>query len=487
MFRRMPRAQWLAVALLLYFLYFFRLTGAGMLGPDEPRYASIGRAMASSGDWITPRLWGEPWFEKPALLYWLTGAAFRAGLPDDLAPRLPVAILGAVFLLFFYWTLRREFGSRAACFATVILGTSAGWLGLSYVAVTDMPLAATFSAAMLLCLPWIQKGDPRRLPAAAALLALAVLAKGLVPLVLAAPLLWCGRRRLTDLLKPRVAGAFALVAMPWYVLCYARNGFVFLQKFFWQHQFERFASDALQHVQPFWFYAPVLLAALFPWTPVLALLARRSLYSDARRRFLLALLGFGFLFFSASTNKLPGYLLPLVPAAAALLGLALDEAREARPVLAGCALLLLLMPALTAVLPQALAVGLSRAHFPPFAWTWLVPALLAIAVWRLGRGAAVAVLVLGVSAGVVFLKVEALPAIDRAVSARPLWREIAPRRDQVCVTEMHRNWLYGLNYYSVTPLPDCSWQPKPLRIGQAPGRPPVLLQPGVEIPNAAPD
>ena len=61
----------------LWFLYFFGLTRTGLLGPDEPRYAAIGRAMARSGDWITPRLWGPPWFEKPALLYWMTAAAFK--------------------------------------------------------------------------------------------------------------------------------------------------------------------------------------------------------------------------------------------------------------------------------------------------------------------------------------------------------------------------------------------------------------------------
>ena len=72
-------------------LYLLHLGGVGFLGPDEPRYASIGREMARSGDWITPRLDSQPWFEKPALLYWMTGIAFRLGLNDDLAPRLPVA------------------------------------------------------------------------------------------------------------------------------------------------------------------------------------------------------------------------------------------------------------------------------------------------------------------------------------------------------------------------------------------------------------
>jgi 4-amino-4-deoxy-L-arabinose transferase-like glycosyltransferase len=74
--------------------------------------------MAHSGDWITPRLWGAPWFEKPALLYWLSGAGFRLGLNAELAPRLPGALLAVAFLAFYWWTLRREFSCRAASLAT---------------------------------------------------------------------------------------------------------------------------------------------------------------------------------------------------------------------------------------------------------------------------------------------------------------------------------------------------------------------------------
>src|SRR5579863_1729904 len=160
----------LLAATAVYFLYFFGITRTGLLGPDEPRYAAIGRAMAATGDWITPRLWGKPWFEKPALLYWMTATGFRVGLGPELAPRLPVALLSLGFLGFYWWALRREFGPRAAWFATLGLGTCAGWVAYSQVGVTDLPLAATFSAAMLLALPWIAKGDARQLPAAAAML-----------------------------------------------------------------------------------------------------------------------------------------------------------------------------------------------------------------------------------------------------------------------------------------------------------------------------
>ena len=86
-------------------------------------------------------------------------------------------------------------------------------------------------------------------------------------------------------------------------------------------------------------------------------------------------------------------------------------------------------------------------------------------VWRLRSTArALALIAVTLTAGILYLKIAALPAIDRASSARPLWQEIAGRRGQVCVAEIHRNWRYGLNYYSVTPLPDCATRPLPLHI-----------------------
>ena len=81
--RKIPRLLWVVLPL-AYLVYFYDLSATGLLGPDEPRYASIAREMARSGDWITPRLWGAPWFEKPALLYWLSGLGFRLGLSTEL-------------------------------------------------------------------------------------------------------------------------------------------------------------------------------------------------------------------------------------------------------------------------------------------------------------------------------------------------------------------------------------------------------------------
>src|SRR5580704_9022414 len=360
----------------VFFLYFFGLTRTGLIGPDEARYAAIGRAMAATGDWITPRLWGVPWFEKPALLYWMTAIGFKAGLGAELAPRLPVALASVAFLIYFFVLLRREFGDRAAWYSATILGTSVGWLVYSHVAITDLPMSAAFAAAMLI-LSAEQRVSARRMLAAGVLLGLAVLAKGLVPLALFIPALWFLRRRIRNLALVFLAAT--LIAAPWYILVSLRNGAPFLEEFFWKHHFGRFLNSALQHERPVWFYVPVLLAGVFPWTPLLALLFSPRLFQDRRARFLLAWFAWGFLFFSVSRNKLPGYLLPLLPPVAALVGIAAAEARVRSPkmmtVLAASAVLLCLVPPLEDALPQVLLVGIS--HTPlSLATLWMVPALL---------------------------------------------------------------------------------------------------------------
>ncbi len=435
--------------------------------------------MAESGDWVTPRLWGEPWFEKPPLLYWMVGLGHRAGLAGELAARLPVVLLSLAFLVFFYRYLRSDFGPRAAGFATAILATSAGWLAYSQLALTDIPLAATFSAAMLVGYRAMERESRRLLAVSAALLGFAVLAKGLVPLVLALPLLWMWRSRFRRFLSPGPVLVFLLIALPWYVILTSRAGMPFIQEFFLRHHFARFSSGVQLHARPFWFYLPVLLAGLFPWTPGIALLFRRSFFTDSRRRFLLLWAVFGFVFFSASSGKLPGYLLPLFPALAALIGIALDEASNARWVLASACVLLLLVPVVAAVLPSALVSGLSRSGFTGWNWPFTVTfALMAVMIWWMEdigrREAAVGVLVGGIVLSVGFVKVKAYPMVDRLATARPLWQKVSVMTRSTCVESVNRSWRYGLNYYSGKPLPDCYARPRPVRILQLPGLPPLI-------------
>ena len=281
--------------------------------------------MAQTGDWITPQLWGRAWFEKPPLLYWMTAIGFKTGLNEDLAPRLPVAFASVAFLVYFFFVLRREFEERAALYATAILATSAGWLAYSHVATPDLPMSVAFAASMLTVMRGRESSSWNWL-IAGVLLGLAILAKGLVPLVLFLPAVWFQRRQVRDLLLVLLAAA--AVAAPWYLLVTLRNGNAFIDDFFWKQQFARFTTGAFLHDRPFWFYPPVLLAGLFPWSPFLLLLFSKRIYKYRHAAFLLAWFASGFLFFSISRGKLPGYLLPLLPPVAALLGIAIEKAQR---------------------------------------------------------------------------------------------------------------------------------------------------------------
>src|SRR6202023_3488538 len=89
---------------------FGQLGAVGLVGPDEPRYAWIARAMAQTGDWVTPRLYGEAWFEKPILYYWTAAVGFRLHLPAEWAARLPSAFAALAAAIAIGWLAGKLFG-----------------------------------------------------------------------------------------------------------------------------------------------------------------------------------------------------------------------------------------------------------------------------------------------------------------------------------------------------------------------------------------
>ena len=303
--------------------------------PDEGRYGEIPREMVASGDWITPRLNGFKYFEKPPLQYWATAAAFTLFGVSDWAARLwaGLAALAGVWMAFAAGN--RLFGRPAGAFAAAILASSPLYVLLGQVNTLDMSVTVFLSAAVFaFALAQREGAEPgarrRWMLAFWAACAAAVLSKGLIGIVLpagAAALYvlvrrdWAMLRRL-ELLRGGLL-FFALVA-PWFVAVSRANA-EFAHFFFVQEHWLRFTTKMHHRSEPAWFFLPVLALGAWPWLLAIVGGWLASLRPPAGRGFsaalflaLWALVVFGF--FSASGSKLPPYILPLVPALAVLGG-----------------------------------------------------------------------------------------------------------------------------------------------------------------------
>src|SRR5215475_5761621 len=193
----LKKIAWAAlIVVTLAVCYFSNLGAIGFVGPDEPRYAWIARDMAESGDWVTPRLYGKPWFEKPVLYYWGAALSFKLFGVSETAARLPSAICALLATLALAWLAWRVYGQERARWLLLLLPTSVGMIGFSHACATDMPFAGTLTAALVcaaVILGLVPAGDSRpilpRTPWLALLLfgfflGLAVLGKGPAALIL---------------------------------------------------------------------------------------------------------------------------------------------------------------------------------------------------------------------------------------------------------------------------------------------------------------
>ncbi len=321
------------ILILLYVCLFSGLGALGLVGPDEPRYAAIARAMSETHDWITPRLWGTPWFEKPVLYYWTAGIAMRIFGVSEFAARLPSALAALLAVVAVAWTALRSYGVSAAWYSLLMLASSVAMIGFSRAAAPDMLFAGCLTAAMAVANEMLQTARPGAVLRVAFgfFLGTAVLAKGPAAVILAggATLLWAAFARQWRapfrFLHPLIIAVFCATALPWYVLCARRNP-DFLRVFIWQHNFERYLTPIFEHRQPLWFFGPIFLLGVLPWLPFLV----SGLYGAARNLnsrdglnsptlFIGCWSIFTLLFFSLSQSKLPGYILPAIPPAMLLL------------------------------------------------------------------------------------------------------------------------------------------------------------------------
>jgi 4-amino-4-deoxy-L-arabinose transferase-like glycosyltransferase len=323
------------------FAFLFGLGRLGFLGPDEPRYAEVAREMFAGGDYISTHLCGCLWFEKPVLLYWMSAISYRLFGVNELAARLPSALAAIATVALLFYAMRRLALPRIAVSASLVLATSGIYIAYARVAVPDMILTAAMTAALLAGFLATKTTGRARLiytVLAFSFMGLGTLAKGLVGIVLVIAilglyLLITGRLkslRWRDCLIGLVV--FVAVAGTWYVPVIVRHGWAFIEEFFIRHHFQRYTSNEFGHPQPVYFFLIVAIAGAAPWTFFLIPAAARLRSLKPRldeRDALLALawlwVAVPVIFFSLSESKLPGYILPISPALAVILGVEVER------------------------------------------------------------------------------------------------------------------------------------------------------------------
>ena len=318
------------------FAYFFGLGQLGFLGPDEPRYAEVAREMFVGGDYISTHLCGCLWFEKPVLLYWMSAISYRFFGVNELAARLPSAVAAIATVALVFYALRRLSLPRIAVSSALVLATSGIFIAYARVANPDMLLTAGITAAVLAGFFATKTSGRTRLiwtVLAFFFMGLGMLAKGLVGVVLVIAILgiYLALTRQFDLIRWRdcLLGfvVFIAAAGTWYIPVTMRHGWAFIEEFFIRHHFQRFTTNEFGHPQPVYFFLIVAIAGAAPWTFFLIPAAVRLWSLRPRidqRDSLLALawvwVAVPLIFFSLSESKLPGYILPIAPALAVIVG-----------------------------------------------------------------------------------------------------------------------------------------------------------------------
>lgn len=459
------------------FLFYFGLGAFGLVGADEPRYAQIAREMFARHDWIVPTLNGQPWLEKPVLLYWKMMNSYAVFGVSDWAARVPSAThsLGLVLVIFFFV---RRFRPGAELNAALITASSAAVIAFGRAASTDMVLSAPFAVAMLAWWAWHETGRKLWLGFFYALLAVGTLAKG--PVAPAFALLIVGLYALARRDKKVLINSlwwpgfllFFAITLPWYIAVQVKVP-QFLRFFFLAQNLERFSTNIYHHAQPFWYYIPVFFLSMAPWA-LFTIAALIGAGKDSIRRwrmndktgsnnewleiFLLIWILVPIVFFSISRSKLPGYILPSIPAAAILTANYLHRRGELNRWVLMLHSLVCAGLVAGAFLAPSLMLKMHPSD-PAIKATVIAAGAMATMVLLLVKRGGARMLYLAtlvpvmVAAG--FLLRPAAPVIDDVNSARAVnaaLTELGARSGPVSVFNVKREVEYGLNFYRNQPI-----------------------------------
>jgi 4-amino-4-deoxy-L-arabinose transferase-like glycosyltransferase len=326
--------------LLLAIVWFGTLGTRDLVDPDEGRYSEISREMALSGDWVTPRLNGLKYFEKPPLQYWATAMAFRLFGVNAFSARLWVGLCGFLTVLMLWHTARRLWDSTIADYAALIAGSTLFIVALSHVVTLDMGVSFFLTLALCGFLLAQHDGASDRqsrnyMWLTWAAMAGAALSKGLIGIAIPGAVLllysilcrdWIPWRRMQWLSGLAI---FFVLALPWHWLAASRNP-EWAEFYFVHEHFTRFLTTEHKRDEAWYFFVPLLIFGFLPWTSWLPATLRHGWSVVGARfqinRFLLIWVAFVFAFFSLSGSKLPAYILPVFPALVLLLAQILAQA-----------------------------------------------------------------------------------------------------------------------------------------------------------------
>jgi 4-amino-4-deoxy-L-arabinose transferase-like glycosyltransferase len=298
----------------------------------------MAREMLVTGDWVTPRYNGYKYFEKPPLQVWVTAATFQILGIGDWQARLWTALSGFLTILAIGFTGARVYSARAGWLAAVVLASSPMWVISGHFSSLDMGLSAFLVAA--LCSLLLAQTSQNKISsrnwmwACWIFMALATLSKGVIGAAIPAMVLiaysfstwdwkiWTRLRLISGLV------IYLAITAPWFILVAQRNP-EFLEFFFIHEHLQRFTQDAHSRTGPIYYFVPLLLIGALPWLLQIPGAIGQA-WQERKREFscgwlLVCWFVVIFAFFSASHSKLPGYIIPIFPALALLLGNRLDH------------------------------------------------------------------------------------------------------------------------------------------------------------------
>ena len=295
-----------------------------LLDPDEPVYAETAREMIEFKDYLSPRIFNEYWYDKPPMYYWLVAGAFKITGSSDFSARLPSGIMGIATILMLYLFLKRITNEDAAFWSSMVLGTCIEFFYLGKAAVTDMTLLFFLTGALLAFIKqkyWFMY----------IFMGLATLTKGPIGIVFPGAIIFfylLAMRQLGELKRMHLGWGlliYILVAGPWYYLMYHVHGQVFIDTFLGFNNITRFTTPEHPTRVVWYYYIPVLIVGLFPWTGLFLSSLKASYQESSGSDFDLMIFMniwwlFVFIFFTISKTKLVSYIFPLFPPIAVIIG-----------------------------------------------------------------------------------------------------------------------------------------------------------------------